>query len=93
MPSSIPFVVAGLRLAVGRGLTGVVVAEFFGSTNGLGHAVFSSSEYFDTAGVWAGVFLLAIIGVVLIRLMRYAERKVAPWGQGNDPASRGRGRR
>ncbi len=79
MPSSIPFIITGLRLAVGRGLMGIVVAEFFGSTSGLGYRVFTSSQTFDTPAVWMGVFVLAAIGVISIRLMYILERKIAPW--------------
>jgi NitT/TauT family transport system permease protein len=79
LPWAVPFVVTGLRLAVGRGLMGVVVAEFFGSTNGLGHSVFTASQNFETAQVWLGVFLLAAIGVIFIRAMYYLEKRIAPW--------------
>jgi NitT/TauT family transport system permease protein len=81
LPWAVPFIVTGLRLAVGRALIGVVVAEFFGSVSGLGHAVFTASNNFDTADVWLGVFVLSVIGVVLIRLMHTLERWVAPWRQ------------
>lgn len=79
LPWSVPFIVTGLRLAVGRALIGVVVAEFFGSRDGLGNLVFVSSQNFDTGSVWLGVFMLAIIGIVLIRFMYTVERWVAPW--------------
>ncbi|GIH20930.1 amino acid ABC transporter permease [Rugosimonospora africana] len=79
LPSAVPFIVTGLRLAVGRGLMGVVVAEFFGSTTGLGHTVFTASQNFATADVWLGVFVLAVIGVVFIRIMHIIEKKIAPW--------------
>ncbi|UPK76354.1 ABC transporter permease [Nocardioidaceae bacterium SCSIO 66511] len=81
LPWSVPFILTGLRLAVGRALIGVVVAEFFGSQEGLGNLIFVSSQTFDTASVWLGVFLLAIIGTVLIRFMYTVERWVAPWRQ------------
>jgi ABC-type nitrate/sulfonate/bicarbonate transport system permease component len=79
IPWSVPFIVTGLRLAVGRGLMGVVVAEFFGSTSGLGFRVFAASQNFDTPNVWLGVFMLAALGVIFIRLMHVIEKKVAPW--------------
>lgn len=79
LPSSVPFIITGLRLSVGRGLMGVVVAEFFGSVSGLGYRVFAASQNFDTANVWMGVFTLAVIGVILIRVMYVLEKKVAPW--------------
>lgn len=79
IPAAVPFIVTGLRLAVGRGLIGIVVAEFFGARAGLGHMVFNASQNFDTAGVWLGVFILAIIGMTLIKLMYRFERWIAPW--------------
>ena len=82
LPSSVPFVITGLRLGVGRGLMGVVVAEFFGSTSGLGHSVFNASQNFDTANVWLGVFVLAAIGVIFIRFMYWLEKRIAPWRTG-----------
>lgn len=81
LPWSVPFILTGLRLAVGRALIGVVVAEFFGSREGLGNLVFISSQNFDTGSVWLGVFILAIMGTVLIRFMYLVERWVAPWRQ------------
>ena len=79
LPSAVPFIVTGLRLAVGRGLIGVVVAEFFGSREGVGHMIFSASQRFNTALVWGGVFLLAAAGTTLIKLMYRFERWIAPW--------------
>ncbi|MQA01799.1 MAG: ABC transporter permease subunit [Streptosporangiales bacterium] len=79
IPSAVPFIVTGLRLAVGRGLIAVVVAEFFGARAGLGHMVFIASQNFSTAEVWLGVFILALIGMTLIRLMYRLERWLAPW--------------
>lgn len=79
IPSAVPFIVTGLRLAVGRALIGIVVAEFFGARAGLGHMVFNASQNFDTASVWLGVFILAVIGMTLIKLMYRFERWLAPW--------------
>lgn len=79
IPSAVPFIVTGLRLAVGRALIGIVVAEFFGARAGLGHMVFNASQNFDTADVWLGVFILAVIGMTLIKLMYRFERWLAPW--------------
>lgn len=79
IPASVPYVITGLRLAVGRGLIAVVVAEFFGARAGLGHMVFQSSQRFDTATLFAGVLLLALAGTLLINLMHRLERWIAPW--------------
>jgi NitT/TauT family transport system permease protein len=78
LPWSVPFIVTGLRLAIGRGLIGFVVAEFFGSTEGIGHRVFAATQSFNTADLWMGVFTLTVAGVILTRLMYFLERKIAP---------------
>src|SRR6185503_6057769 len=51
IPSALPFIVAGLRLGIGRGLVGVVVGELFGARAGLGFLILTSSQTFDTAGL------------------------------------------
>lgn len=79
LPSAVPFIITGLRLAVGRGLVAVVVAEFFGARAGLGHMVFQASQRFDTATIFVGVFILAAVGTLLIKFMYRLERWIAPW--------------
>lgn len=79
LPSAIPFIITGFRLAVGRALIGVVVAEFFGSRAGIGHMVFNASQRFDTGAVFAGVFIMMGVAMVLMRLMEHLERRIAPW--------------
>jgi len=79
IPSALPFIVAGLRLGIGRGLVGVVVGELFGARAGLGFLVLTSSQTFDTAAVWVGVFILAGTGIVSVVLLQKVERRMAPW--------------
>ena len=79
IPSALPFIVAGLRLAIGRGLVGVVVGELFGARAGLGYMVLTSSQLFDTAGLWVGVFILAGTGILSVVLLQKVERRMAPW--------------
>jgi NitT/TauT family transport system permease protein len=75
----VPFIVAGLRLGVGRGLVGVVVAELFGATSGLGYMINVASQVFDMAGLFAAVVILAAAGVISTELIRVVERRIAPW--------------
>lgn len=77
--AALPFIVAGLRLAVGRALVGVVVAEFFGARSGLGLLILLSSQVFDTAALFMAVIILAGFGAVVVSLLSTAERKLAPW--------------
>src|SRR5919198_5682087 len=79
IPSSLPFIVAGLRLGIGRGLVGVVVGEFIGARAGLGYLIFRSSQGFEIDAMWAGVFLLAGTGVLSVILLQKVERRLAPW--------------
>jgi ABC-type nitrate/sulfonate/bicarbonate transport system permease component len=81
IPSALPFIVAGLRLGIGRGLVGVVIGEFIGARAGLGYMIFRSSQGFEIDAMWVGVFLLAGTGVVSVIVLQKVERRLAPWRQ------------
>jgi NitT/TauT family transport system permease protein len=81
IPSALPFIVAGLRLGIGRGLVGVVVGEFIGARAGLGYMIFKSSQAFQIDAMWVGVFLLAGTGVIAVSILQRVERRMAPWRQ------------
>jgi ABC-type nitrate/sulfonate/bicarbonate transport system permease component len=81
IPSALPFIVAGLRLGIGRGLVGVVIGEFIGARAGLGYLIFRSSQAFQIDAMWVGVFLLAGTGVVAVLVLQSVERRMAPWRQ------------
>jgi ABC-type nitrate/sulfonate/bicarbonate transport system permease component len=81
IPSALPFIVAGLRLGIGRGLVGVVVGEFIGARAGLGYFIFKSSQGFEIDAMWVGVFLLAGTGVLAVVVLQKLERRMAPWRQ------------
>lgn len=76
---SLPLVLTGVRLAIGRAIVGVVVAELFGARSGLGYAIEVTSQAYDTAGLFACIILLALIGVVFSSLAIRLERMAAPW--------------
>lgn len=79
IPSSLPFILAGINLAIGRGLVGMVVAEFFTSVAGLGYMIVQYANSFDTAKLFVPIVVLMVLGVTLIGLIKVVERKVAPW--------------
>lgn len=79
LPSSIPFIIAGMRLAVGRGLVGVVVGELVASTAGIGHMMSIAGATFQTDKVFVGIILLAGSGVLLTELLKRVEQHVARW--------------
>ena len=79
IPSSIPFIIAGMRLAVGRGLVGVVVGELVASTAGIGHMMSIAGATFQTDKVFVGIILLAGTGVFLTELLKRLEQRVTQW--------------
>ncbi|MFI9834515.1 ABC transporter permease [Streptomyces sp. NPDC051913] len=79
LPGALPYIFTGLRLAVGRGLVGIVVADFFGAQKGLGFLILQGAQQFRTADVFVGTILLAALGVVLTAFLRTVERKACPW--------------
>ena len=81
LPYTLPYAMTGVRQAIGRALVGMIAAEFFLSATGLGQLIMGASQNFDTAGVFASIFLIAIIGVGLMRLGLVIERHFARWRQ------------
>lgn len=79
IPFSLSYIVTGLRLGVGRGLTGVVVGEFFFANAGLGFLVALAGQTFNTPLLFAGVIVFAFSGIALTGLLKRLERRLAPW--------------
>ncbi len=79
VPSSLPLVMTGLRLSVGRAIIGAIVSEFFGARAGIGYLIVAASEAFKTAEAFVGVVVLATGGYVTFEILKYIERKIAPW--------------
>jgi NitT/TauT family transport system permease protein len=79
LPSALPFILAGLKLGIGRGLIGVVVAELFGSRAGLGRLISEAADAFNMPELFAGVIVLAIAGIALTAGFSWIEKKLVPW--------------
>ncbi len=79
LPSAAPFILAGVRLAIGRGLVGMVVAEFYTSITGLGYMIVQYANTFKTDRIFVPIMILMIMGVTLTSLLRRLERRIAPW--------------
>ncbi len=79
IPYALPFIIAGLRLGVGRAIIGVVVAEFFGTRAGLGYMILVSSQLFDTSALFVAVVILAGAGILSVIGLQKLERWLAPW--------------
>ncbi len=79
LPSALPFILAGLKLGTARALIGVVVAELFGARAGLGNLISEAAADFNMADLFAGVVVLAAIGIWLTATFSWLERRVVPW--------------
>jgi ABC-type nitrate/sulfonate/bicarbonate transport system permease component len=79
VPSAVPFLLAGARLAIGRGMIGIVVGEIYGSAAGLGAMMNQAGSRFETDKVFVGVLTIAAAGVALVELIRHIERRVEAW--------------
>lgn len=79
LPSALPYIVTGLRLAVGRALIGVIVAEFYTSLSGLGNLIATNANNFQTARMWVPVVVIAVMGVAFTALLELAERRLVQW--------------
>jgi ABC-type nitrate/sulfonate/bicarbonate transport system permease component len=82
-PLSMPFLVTGLRLALGRGLLGVVAAEVFGGSDGLGYLIEYAGSTFRTDMVFVGVIVIAVFGIIMDRSLYVLNRRVDSW-RGSD---------
>ncbi len=81
VPYTLPYTMTGVRQSIGRALVGMIAAEFFLSSTGLGQLIMSASQNFDTAGVFASIFVIGMIGVGLMRLGLKIEQHFARWRQ------------
>lgn len=75
LPAAIPSVISGLRLGAGRGLLGVVLGEFFGSTAGLGYLILVATQSFDVATLLLAVCILATLAIAINAALANIERR------------------
>ncbi len=85
LPGSVPFLLTGLRLAIGRGMIGIVVGELYGSATGLGLMINRAGTTFQTDIVFVGVFTIVMAGLALTEIVRRIELRVDIWR----PSARG----
>jgi NitT/TauT family transport system permease protein len=79
LPSAVPFLLAALRLAIGRGMIGVVVGEIYGSAAGIGAMISQAGSRFQTDKVFVGVLTIVAAGMILIENVQRIERRVEAW--------------
>ena len=79
VPNALPYIVAGLRLAIGRAVLGVVVAEFFGSEEGLGVIMVRAASSYQVDVVFAGVVVFAALSLLMTSLVKMIENHLSNW--------------
>ena len=79
LPAALPFIMAGVRLAVGRAVVGMIIAELFTAITGLGAMLSLYGNIFETAKMFVVIIVLAVLGVTLIHAAQMLERKMARW--------------
>ncbi len=79
LPSTIPFILTGLRLAVGRALVGVLVGELYAATAGIGFMITVAGATFQTDKVFVGVLIFALSGMIGMELLTKVEKKFDKW--------------
>jgi NitT/TauT family transport system permease protein len=83
LPFALPFIAAGIRLAIGRGLIGMIIAEFYTTISGLGFMLTKYANVFEMDKTFVPVIVLMVLGVTLTSGLKRLERRIAPWSHGN----------
>jgi len=83
LPFAVPYIFAGTRLAIGRGLIGMIIAEFYTTISGLGFMVTKYANVFAMDKTFGPVIVLMVLGVSLTSLLKWAGRRIAPWSNAN----------
>ncbi len=79
LPAALPFIVAGLRLSIGRGLIGMVLADLYTAITGIGYLISRYASIYRTDAMFVPVVTLGVLGITLTGLLRIIERLVTPW--------------
>ena len=79
IPSSLPYLFSGLRVAIAISVIGAVIGEWVGSSEGLGNLMIRSKPQFQTERVFAAIIILSFIGIGLFALITYLEKVFVPW--------------
>jgi NitT/TauT family transport system permease protein len=79
VPNAMPYIIAGLRLAIGRAVLGVVVAEFFGSESGLGVMMVQAAGRYQVDVVFSGLIVFAVLSLAMTALVQMLENRLSLW--------------
>ena len=79
IPSAMSWILASLHISFGLAIVGAVVGELFGATAGLGQLIYNAGHTFDVNGVFAGMFVLAVLALIAEGLITALENRLIKW--------------
>jgi NitT/TauT family transport system permease protein len=79
VPNAMPYIIAGLRLSIGRAVLGVVVAEFFGSESGLGVMMVQAAGRYQVDIVFSGLIIFAVMTLAMTAAVQVPENRLGRW--------------
>ncbi len=79
LPAALPFIVAGLRLAVGRGLIGMVLADLYTAISGIGYLIVRSASTYRVDRMFVPIVTLGILGITFTGIVALLEKRLVPW--------------
>ena len=91
LPNALPYLFAGMKVAISLALVGAIAGEFVASQAGLGYVILTSESTFQTVRVFAAILLLGIIGSIMFYGVELTEKLVCPWHVSNRSKNRGQG--
>jgi NitT/TauT family transport system permease protein len=84
LPSALPFIFSGAKIAVTLAVIGAVIGEFIGANAGLGNLLLVANSQMNTSLAWAALVVLSLLGMLLYAAVVLAERIFTPWGHGSE---------
>lgn len=88
LPAAMPQTFAGLRIATMVALIVMVLAEMMGATDGIGYNVLYAQRKFQVLDMWAGVFVLGVVGYLLNAVVSFAEHRILAWHRQSSAGTR-----
>jgi len=85
IPHSLPYLMAGLKVAITFSVIGAIVGEFAGANQGLGYVIQFASTQLDTPLIFAALIVVSVLGLAFYYIIEFAERWLVPWAPKFDP--------
>lgn len=87
IPTALPALFGGMKIAVTLAVIGAVIGEFVGGNSGLGYLIIVANQELNAPLAFAAIILLSLVGIILYGLVEFAERVLIPWNASEEPGS------